>query len=138
MEKETPNFIIKSDIPLSYFDEIVNNVKTNENEILKFLNLTKLQEKYTIELLSYPAFKQEIVNIYGEIKPYMRGHTSSNQKRIGILNLDDECKYTTHKNATLPNMEQMIIHEVVHACQNEYHQFARESIWFHEGLATNL
>ena len=40
--------------------------------------------------------------------------------------------------ANLDEMLKMIMHEFVHACNDEVKKWVRKTIWFHEGLATNL
>ena len=45
MKKELQNFIIESDVPLNYFDEVVNYIIENEKRILEFFKLDKLPHK---------------------------------------------------------------------------------------------
>ena len=54
------------------------------------------------------------------------------------MDLNDQRKFTTHTNANLDEILKMIMHEFVHACNDEVKKWVRKTIWFHEGLATNL
>ena len=136
---ELENFIIKSDDDIGYFDDVVKQVQSTEVEIMEFFGLKELNPKVTIEIMRYEPFKNHIISKYGEIASYVRGDGSAKDRYIRILDIEDQIKYTSHKNATLENTLLMISHEMVHACDsvNVSNNFYK-SIWFREGLATNL
>lgn len=142
MKKELDNFIIECDIELDYFDEIVDYIVENEKRILKFFKIDKLPHKVTILILSYEPFKEFIVSKYGEILSYVCGDSNSSTNTIRILNVDDQIKYTTHKDADVKKLEGTVLHEIIHQCYHVYHtdykQNYRQTTWFSEGLATNL
>ena len=137
VEKQTENFVIDSNIELDYFDEVVSYIILHEKEILDFFNLDRFPKKCHISLLDYDAFKQMEEKMFGKIINYIRGITSGNGDII-ILNVDDQIKYTTHKDATLDNTLKMILHEVVHSANAIANNDFDETTWFREGLATNL
>ena len=138
MTKELDNFIIESDLELNYFDEIVHYIKDNEKRILDFFELDKLPKKITILILSYEPFKEFILSKFGSIKEYTRGDTDVNTNTIRLLNIEDQIKYTTHKDANIDQMKKTALHEVVHICHLQYHNDYNKTLWFIEGLATNL
>lgn len=138
MYQELNNFVVTSEIKLEYFADIVNHLKENERPILDFFGLSKLSKKYQIKILEYPAFRAFIVKKYGLIQDYVRGDTDVKSNTIVILTLEDQLKYTNHKDTNLEEMLEMIMHEFIHACNNEVSKITRENIWLREGLATNL
>lgn len=138
MHKELANVVIESNIKIDYFDEIINYIKSNEKEVLDFFGLTGLAEKYQVKILDYKSFKAFEIKKYGYSKDYVIGDTDAKTKTIRIMDLNDQRKFTTHKDANLDTLLKMIMHEFVHACNDEIEMWTRKTIWFHEGLATNL
>ena len=138
MRKELDNFIIESDIELDYFDEVVNHIIENERRILEFFKLEKLPNKVKIMILSYEPFKEFVVSKYGEIQDYVSGDSDSKTSTIRILNIADQIKYTTHKNASVERIKGTALHEIVHQCHHVFHNDYRGITWFAEGLATNI
>lgn len=138
MKKELDNFTIESDLELDYFFEVVNYIKENENRILDFFDLDRLPNKVTILILSYEPFKKFIISKYGEILDYTSGDSDSKTNTIRILNVEDQIKYTRHKNADIDKIKKTAIHEIVHQCHHLYHNDYRQTTWFSEGLAKNL
>lgn len=138
IKEETNNFIIKSETNKEYFEDVLNFIQLNEEKILDFFGLEKLKNKYTIKIMKYEPFKEFIINKYGSIKEYVRGDTDFKSKVISILDIEDQKKYTTHKDSTLEETLKMILHEIVHACHDEVNANYYKCIWFSEGLATNL
>ena len=138
MRKELDNFIIESDIELDYFDDVVNHIIQNEKRILNFFKLDKLPNKVKIMILSYEPFKEFVVSKYGEIQDYVSGDSDSKTNTIRILNVADQIRYTTHKNASVERIKGTALHEIVHQCHHLYHNDYRQTTWFAEGLATNI
>ena len=138
MKVELDNFIIESDKQLDYFDEIVDHIKSNESKILSFFNLDKLPNKVNIKLVSYEPFKEFIISKYGEILEYVCGDSDAKSYTIRILNVDDQIKYTNHKDASVDQIKSTALHEIVHQCHHVFHNDYRRITWFLEGLATNL
>lgn len=138
MKINLKNIIIEYSKKLNYIYDIVNYIELNEKEILSFFKINKLSKKYILKILNYDEFKQYIINKYGDIKPYIRADTDSKSNTIVVLEIDDAKKYTTHKDTCIDDIVKMIMHEFVHACNNEICNCINEIIWFEEGLATNL
>ena len=132
------NIIIEYSKDLNYIDNIVSYIELNEKEILSFFRIDKLSKKYILKILNYDEFKKYIINKYGEIKPYVRGDTDSKSNTIVVLDIEDQIKYTIHKDACTDDVIKMVMHEFVHACNNEVCNCVNEIVWFEEGLATNL
>ncbi|MBR2603590.1 MAG: hypothetical protein IKE10_00990 [Bacilli bacterium] len=137
MRRELNNFIIESDIKIDYFDDIVNHVLENEKRIFEFFELDNLPDKITIRIMSYDGFMEYAKEKNHKILGYERGF-SDYSMTIKLLNIDDQKKYTTHKNANLDEFKGTLLHEIIHKCQLLVKKFPRECIWFSEGLATNL
>ena len=138
MKQELDNLIIESDLELDYFFEVVNYIKENEKGILDFFDLDRLPNKVTILILSYEPFKNFIISKYGEILDYVSGDSDSKTNTIRILNVEDQIKYTRHKNTDIDKIKKTAIHEIVHQCHHLYHNDYRQTTWFAEGLAKNL
>ena len=138
MRKELDNFIIQSNCEIDYFDDIVNCIQNEEKDIFNFFNLKKLSNKFYIIILNYTEFEKEEIKRFGKVIDYVRGITDSKKNLIMILDIEDQKKYTTHKNANLSDSLKMIMHEVVHACNSEINRDNNQTMWFKEGLATNL
>ena len=138
MKKILNNFTIESATTISYFDDIVNFVLKNEKDILDFFKLEKLPQKFNIIIMNYDDFKDVQIKAYGKVIDYVRGITNGSTNTIMILTIEDQLKYTTHKNATLDDTLKMILHEVVHACNSVVSKFYYQTAWLQEGLATNL
>ena len=138
MRAELDNFIVESDIELDYFNDIVNHIIQNEKRILSFFKLEKLPNKVKILIISYEPFKDFVVSKYGEIMDYFSGDSDSKTNTIRILNIADQIKYTTHKDANVDKLKGTVLHEIVHQCHAVYHNDYRQTTWFSEGLATNI
>ena len=138
MKKILNNFTIESATTISYFDDIVNFVSKNEKDILDFFKLKKLPQKFNIIIMNYDDFKDVQIKLHGKVIDYVRGITNGSTNTIMILTIEDQLKYTTHKNATLDDTLKMILHEVVHACNSVVSKFYYQTAWLQEGLATNL
>ena len=91
-----------------------------------------------ILILSYQPFKKFIISKYGEILEYVSGDSDSPTNTIRILNIDDQLKYTVHKNADINKIKRTILYEIVHQCHHVYHNDYKQIAWFAEGLATNI
>ena len=138
MRYEDEYFIIESDKNLDYFDEVVDYINTNVIGIFRFFNIDNLDNKINIKIQSYESFKEFIVNKYGEILDYYCGDSDSRSHTIRILNIDDQIKYTKHKNADIEKIKTTALHEIIHQLHHLYGGNYTNTTWFGEGLATNL
>ena len=113
-------------------------MKKNEINIQNFFEIKNLTKKYVIQILPRNDFNNVLNALNINIKDYIRGNTNYSKREIDILELEDQRKTIAHKNANLDEMEKMIIHEIVHAYNNEFNYPKKETLWFREGVATNL
>ena len=135
---ETKNLIFEDYTDISYFSDLVFYVDEHETEILNFFKMPKLQIKWKVLILTFEDFKNTMIKYYGYYKDFMAGHSKSSDKTIRILNVEDQIKYTKHKDSTIEKLKKQIIHEFVHACYSETVGYRKETHWFNEGLATYL
>ncbi len=135
---ELNNIIIDSKVKLSYLDDIVKYIRDNEKRILDFFNIDKLSQKYKIIIMPFNEFRDYIINKYGKYENFQRGDTDKSSNTIRILSFEDQKEYTTHKDEDFNSYLKMILHEFVHACNDEINNDYYETTWFNEGLATNL
>lgn len=138
MKKELNNFIIESNVQIDYFDEIIDFILKNEKDILLFFKIRNVPNKIRIEILNYDSFKEAQMIRFNKITDYVRGITDEKNNKIIVLTLEDQIKYTTHKDACLDDMLKMILHEIVHSFNSIINKDHNQLIWFREGLATNL
>ena len=136
MRKETKNFIIESDENYEYFDEVIDHILANEERLMNFFEISSLPQKITILIQNYENFSEFFIKKYGYIQDYVRGNSDAITKTIKMLNIEDQVKYTTHKNANLEQFKGTTLHEIVHQLQNVLNP--KSCIWFSEALATNL
>ncbi len=138
MEKRFDNYILKCNFDLYYFDDIVNYLKENESKILSFFGIDKLNNPCTIEIMNWEDFEKFQIEKTGGVKEYKCGDTDINTNSIRVLLLEDQRIHTTHKNATLEDTLNTVLHEFVHICHANVQKYDRSLIWFFEGIATNL
>ena len=129
---ELDNFIIKTDMDIPYFDDIVNQVKTTEVELMEFFGIKEFNPKITIEVLPYMQFRNWIFHKYKNIAGFCRADQDKDTNTIRLLNLDDQLGFTNHKDTNLDEFLKTTSHEMVHAFDPS------KTLWFREGLATNL
>ena len=138
LEIELDNFIFKSEANIDYFDFLVKYIQDNEKKILDFFNIKKLPNKCNILMLNYDSFRDYQEKTYGKVYDYVRGITDPITKTIRVLNIDDQIKYTTHKDTNVEDTAKLIVHEIVHICNDYINNDFGQITWFKEGLATNL
>ena len=138
MKKVLNNVILESENNISYFNDIVSYINDNDNRILNFFRLKKLSNKIIIRIVGFNEFKEYIISKYGEYRDYVRADTDKNTNTIMILALKDQIKYTKHKDIKFSSFLKLILHEFVHACNDEINSDYNQTIWFNEGIATNL
>ena len=138
MRVELDSYIIESDIKLEYFNEIVSYINSNEKRLLEFFKIDKIPNKITVKILSYEPFRDFVVSKYGEILDYYCGDSDSRTNIIRLLNIEDQIKYTRHKNANVEKIKTTALHEIIHQLHRLYKGNYTHTEWFSEGLATNL
>jgi len=138
MQIELDNFIIHTDKDLDYLSEISKTLNSETKKVLDFFELKGLKEKKKVVIYtSIDKYKSHWEKMGEEYEDWMCGDVADGN--INVLELTEAQKTKTHKNMTLKYFSQTIIHEFVHACQEEVNNFDDEDLmWFWEALATNL
>lgn len=135
---ETNNLIFEDQTDISYFNDLVFYVDKHEQEVLEVFRIPELSSKWKVIIMPFEDFKNLMIKNYGGYEDYMAGHANSDERIIRCLNVEDQIKYTKHKEANLERLQKMIIHEFVHACYSEVVIKGNRVHWFNEGLATYL
>ncbi|MBR5662538.1 MAG: hypothetical protein IKX00_02660 [Bacilli bacterium] len=133
---ETNNLIFIDHTNISYLTDVILNVDEQEVDILNFFRLSELKTKWKVEVLPFEEFKTIMIEKRGRYEDYMSGCAFSEERTIRILNIEDQIKYTKHKDADFEKFCKQIVHEFVHACYAEILPNAVQ--WFNEALATFL
>ena len=131
---------------LDYIDDLINNLKNNYKDIIKFFNNTKFKDKIEIKLWnSVEEYHSYFNSLYKE-KGYnntvplwetARSFTDKHPK-IFLISYKESLKCKGHQKDTLNTFIQTLVHEFVHACHFNYNNHTDSLTWFSEALATNL
>ena len=133
---ETKNLIFEDYTDMPYLDEIVSYVSKHEQEILNFFRIPEFNPKWKVQFIPFEEFKNTMIQLRGKYEDYEAGLTQQSIKTIKSLNIEDQIKYTKHKDCDINRIRKMIVHEFVHA---SYSVLLPNSIqWFNEALATYL
>ena len=132
---ETNNLIFEDFTNISYLNELIFYVDEHEQEVLDTFRMLELSSKWKVEIIPFEDFKNLMSKFYGKYEGYMAGHASSYNKLIRVLNVEDQIKYTIHKETTIEKLEKQIMHEFVHACYSDLVGKENTIHWFNEGLA---
>lgn len=135
---ETNNLIFEDYTDIPYLKDIVSYVDEHEQEVLEVFRIPRLSSKWKVIIIPFEDFKNLMIKYYGGYEDYMAGHANSNERIIRCLNVEDQIKYTKHKEANLEKLQKQIVHEFVHACYSEVVVRGSRIHWFNEGLATYL
>lgn len=120
----------------SYINKIVEAINSNLKRILEFFEIIEFKHKKLIKVWSnLEAYKGYLIPFVDEYFDWMVADTYDTNINILSYNL---YIFGGHKNCNLSDYIKIIIHELVHACQQEINSNARNVVWFWEALATNL
>ena len=133
---ETNNLIFEDYTDMPYFKDIVSYVSNHEQEILDFFKLTKLPSKWKVKFIPFEEFKSYTIKRLGKYEDYIAGQTTYSEKTVYALNIDDQIKYTNHKDTDIMRINKMLVHEFVHVCYGEIMNNPIQ--WYNEALATYL
>lgn len=137
MRKELDNFVIEYDKELTYMSDIIRTLEDKTGIILEFFGLDKLSKKKLVKIFTdREKFKEYILNFVPEFKEWMCGHTYDGN--INLLSIEEAQKSEEHKDMTLEEFIECIVHEFVHSCQQELSKDGEAVGWYWEALATNL
>lgn len=133
MKIETNSFIIESDKKIDYIDKILELLENDTKGILEFFNLEKLSKKKKVIIYSnVEKYKEHLLPYVKEYKIWMCGDTYDNN--INLLDIDEARSKTVHNDMTFEQFYKGILHELVHACQQEINSNADGVEWFWESL----
>ncbi|MCH5269749.1 MAG: hypothetical protein J1E83_03285 [Lachnospiraceae bacterium] len=118
--------------------ELLSGVLLAEiNRIMKFFKLTELKSPKEIFLYAKTEeYAKHISRYVTQYQDWMVADTYDGN--IHILSLDGCRSTNAHKKMEQDAYAKIIIHEFVHACQQEINPNAYGCQWFWEALATNL
>ena len=138
MQIELNNFIIHADKDLNYLKDMTKTLNNEAKKVLDFFELKELKEKKNVVIYtSIDKFKSYKESRGEDYQEWMYGDAADGN--INVLELSEARKTKTHKNMTLEEFLKTVIHEFVHACQEEVNNDDDDELmWFWEALATNL
>jgi len=138
MTLERNNFIITYDESISYISEVVDYLESSANDIMSFFELVSLSSKKKVIIYKDLEKYKEHIEQFFEYHDYMCADTIDGN--INILSLEAAHKTKMYADMTLDKLKSVILHELVHICQQEkeIEHIDDDIIWFWEGLATNL
>lgn len=144
MIKELEYMIIEfTEKDLDYFDSFIKRLEEVSNEIVAFFDMNEFGEKINIkiydsldEFRDY-CFSRKFLDSTGNVPLWLCGLTCD--FNIVTLTLDEYRKTKGHYNATLEDLEMLILHEFTHACENKKRKVSKKHyLWLSEGLASSL
>lgn len=138
MVLEKSNFIIEYDERLKYIPDIVNYLESKMNDIMIFFELCSFDSKTKIVIYNeLESYKKHIEQFF-EYHDYMCADT--NDGNINLLSLEAAHQTKEHSAMTLDELKKVVLHEFVHICQQEkeIEHIDDDTVWFWEGLATNI
>ncbi len=120
----------------AYITDIIDAINENLKRIMDFFELQDFKYKKVINIWNdIGAYKHYIEQYVDEYQDWMVADTFD--KNINILSLDLYLD-SFHNDRTLTDYCKIIIHELVHSCQQEVNPISNNVEWFWEALATNL
>lgn len=128
--------IYYNDNDKTYISNLIETIDNNLERIMVFFELENFSDKKTIkiwhDLVEYRFHLEPYVSEYQD---WMVADTFDNNINVLSFNL---FLSGPHRNSTFTDYCKIIIHEFVHACQQEINPVADNIEWFWEALATNL
>ena len=137
MTLELNNFIIEYDKEIDYIDIIISTLENKVKDILEFFELDKLSKKKRVVIYTdREKYKEYLTPYVGTFREWMCADTYDGN--INLLEINEARKCEEHKDMTIDEFTKCILHEFVHACQQEINSNSNGTAWFWEALATNL
>lgn len=118
-----------------YISDLINTIKSNLGRIMDFFMIGSFRQKKIIKI--WNNLNDYIVHLESYIEEYyywMVADTYDNN--INILSYD--LYLSAHEDGNMSDYQGIIVHELVHACQQELNPDAKNVVWFWEALAVNL
>lgn len=137
MKIDSSSFVIECDKNIDYIQEVISILESNTKSILDFFKLKNLSEKKKIIIWGdREEYKEHLKNFVKEYKEWMCGDTYDGN--INLLDIFEAKKTKKHKDMDIEEFGKGILHEFVHACQQEISSTSEGTVWYWEALATNL
>jgi len=137
MKISTKDLIIFYEQDEKEIEQLVNVLSQNLERILHFFRLESLSKPVEIILYSTTAaYMEHVVNCGLTYQEWMIADTFDG--KINIATIEVCKKSISHQAMTSEEYSKLIIHELVHICQQEVNPNCYGCEWFWEALATNL
>lgn len=123
-----------------YKDLIIDTVNTRTRKIAQFFGITKLDKKRKVVIYySINDFKNYLVPLLADGKYYDWMMGSTHDGNINMLSLDCCHQTKSHRDMSVKDYIDGIVHEIVHIFHHELKGNNKTRYgWFHEALSTNL
>ncbi len=134
----TENFIVYySETEQDHIEALVDALQDRLDDLLSFFILEKLKKPANIIIYSDKnEFIRYILKYKDTYQDWIIGDTSDGN--INMLSLHNCKMMQTHRDITLSWWIQVVVHELVHICQQTLNPNAYGCEWFWEALAINL
>ena len=135
--KQLKSFVIIGGKSKEWQKDLSNQLEKEMNRILSFFEVQEFKEPKQVRIWENQSEYQKYLEQYVP-KYYDWMIMDTFDGNINVLDYE-ECKKTNaHKNMTIEEYQKNIIHELVHATQQEINPNSEGVEWFWEALATNL
>lgn len=137
MKIDLNSFVIECDKNIDYIQEVISILENNTKSILEFFKLKNLSKKKRVIIwIDREEYKEHLKPFVKEYKEWMCGDTYDGN--INLLDVSEARKTKKHKDMSIEEFGKGILHEFVHACQQEINSTSEGTVWYWEALATNL
>lgn len=134
---ELSDFVIESDKDVDYINDVISTLESGTSDILNFFELEKLSKKKLVRVFTdREKYKEHMLKFVPIFKEWMCADVYDGN--INLLDIAEARKSEEHKDMDLDEFEKCILHEFVHACQQEIYSNSGGNSWYWEALATNL
>lgn len=134
----TEKFIVYFDLKDQYLiNLLVRTLQEKLERILQFFGIDKLSTQTNIYIYSdKEKYFKHVSKYIDNYQEWMIGDTYDGN--INMLSFGELQKIKAHKEMSLTDYTKVVVHELVHICQQEVNPNAYGCEWFWEALATNL
>lgn len=143
MRYESSKFIVLYDASDKNIYQLIETLEQKSQDIMDFFGLKKLNKKVIVKFYySIEGYKAHLIPYLEEMKEtyheWMIADTMDDN--INMLELSLCRQLNSHKDETIKDQMENILHEFAHICHHELlgENNSHGHIWFSEALATNL
>ena len=134
--------LINSSREIAYIEDIFKNIETRFKDLQKFFGLESLDKQIQINLWdNLDAFRESEKEKRKDIPAWLCGtaRTTESEHIINTLTLEELKKTKGHEDSTLQDLENLILHEIVHCFVRTFvGKDKKVKRWLNEALATSL